>query len=146
MKGISRLSELKTLFGKHGVSRIYIKHLAPHQDNDKNQIMLGSELTNLPFPMVIESRGRSKSVAKKYSKKGESILQAKLDFAWMDQNADLHEAPDAKIIHYQQYPEIRFSGFLNKCTCRPDALRKRRIYHQRFQSPAGILQCRRTGL
>jgi hypothetical protein len=45
--GISSIDQFRNLFRDAGASRIYVKALAPKQDNEKNQIVLASQLEGL---------------------------------------------------------------------------------------------------
>lgn len=124
---VSTISELRGLFGAHGVSTIYVKHLSPRQDNEKNQIYLGGGLdgvTNL-FPATIDVRSPSESTRKRNSAAGKPKLEARINLAWMGGNGCLFPAPNARIIDYFQYPEVRLSGFIGGCEFAPDALRRR---------------------
>lgn len=124
--GIQSIEHVSGLFERHGVSQVYVKRLAPKQDNEKNQIYLGSGLdgaTNL-FPATIVARSPSESTEKRKSSQGKPKVEAQIDLAWLDRAGDLHDAPHARIIDYFQYPEIRFSGFMRGCDDPPDALRR----------------------
>ncbi|MCH9695186.1 MAG: hypothetical protein K0U72_11820 [Gammaproteobacteria bacterium] len=124
--GVRSVDELQDLFARHGVTQLYVKQLAPKQDNEKNQIYLGSGLdgaTNL-FPAAIVARSPSESTEKRKSSQGKPKVEAQIDLAWLDRNGSLHDAPHARIIDYFQYPEIRFSGFMRGCDEPPDALRR----------------------
>ena len=143
--GIRSVEQLRDLFARHGVTQVYAKQLAPKQDNEKNQIYVGSGLdgaTNL-FPATIVARSPSESTRKRKSSAGRPKVEAQLDFAWLSRDGSLHPAPHARIIDYFQYPEIRFSGFMSKCNDPPDALRRdnQAKYGQRILllgvSPAG---------
>ena len=134
--GIKSLDHVQRLFEPHGVSQLYVKHLAPKQDNEKNQIYLGGGLegaANL-FPSTIAPRSASRSAAKAKSARGQPKVEAKLDFAWLGRSGELYDAPHATIIDYFQYPEIRFSGFMRGCGNPPDALRRHKLaeYGARF--------------
>ena len=124
--GIRSIDDLRELFTRHGVTQLYVKQLAPKQDNEKNQIYLGSGLdgaTNL-FPATIVARSASESTEKRKSSQGKPKVEAQIDLAWLDRDGTLHDAPHARIIDYFQYPEIRFSGFMRGCDQPPDALRR----------------------
>jgi len=124
--GIKSIGELRGLFERYGVTQLYVKKLAPKQDNEKNQIYLGSGLdgaTNL-FPATIVPRTPSESTAKPKSSTGRPKVEAQIDLAWLDRQGALHDAPHARIIDYFQYPEVRFSGFMRGCDEPPDALRR----------------------
>lgn len=134
--GIATIRELQGLLRAQGVTTAYVKKLAAKQDNDKNQIYLGSGLdsvTNL-FPARMSVRAASASTAKRGSRAGQPKMEAALRFAWLDADGNRHTAPGARIIDYFQYPEIRFSGFLAGCEGAPDALRRRHqaLYGQRW--------------
>ncbi len=133
---IEDLQQLESLFAAHAVSQLYIKKLAPKQDNEKNQIYLGKGLDGIGnlFPSEVIERSASESTGKRKSSPGKPKVEAKLDFFWLDDEGALHSAPHTKIIDYFQFPEIRLSGFLRDCDCAPDALRrdKQQKYGQRI--------------
>ena len=81
---ITSIEKLRQLFASRGVRTLYIKHLAPKQDNDKNQIYLGSGLDGILnlFPATIIERSASESALKRKSSAGKPKLEAKLRFAW----------------------------------------------------------------
>lgn len=124
---LSTIDQLQELFHGFGVDAIYVKHLSPKQDNDKNQIYLGSGLDGVVnlFPAEISVRSASESLNKRKSEAGKPKLEAKIDLAWIGDDGAVCPAPDARIIDYFQYPEIRLSGFLEGCKSPPDALRRR---------------------
>lgn len=111
-------------FRELGCSQVFIKVLSKNQDNEKNQIYLGSRLEIFSvLPGKVTVGLASASVEKRKSSKGESKLELELLFYWITQGG-LGEAPNAKLINYFQYPEIRFSGFLSQSEAAPDALRR----------------------
>ena len=119
---VSTTADLQELFRRFGVDTIYVKHLSPKQDNDKNQIYLGKGLdgvTNL-FPAEIAARSPSESELKRKSEKGKPKLEARIDLAWIQDDGSLAAAPETRIIDYFQYPEVRLSGFLKRCDNPPD--------------------------
>jgi hypothetical protein len=127
VSGIASLEQLQFVLRGQGVRTAWVKLLSPKQDNEKNQIYLGGGLdgvTNL-FPARIEVRSASESTAKRKSAAGKPKLEAQLDFAWLGENGERHDAPNTRIIDYFQYPEVRMSGFLAGCAAGPDALRRR---------------------
>ena len=126
--GVSSMGQVESLFLSCGVKQVYIKKLAPRQDNEKNQIVLGSAGAKnvlMLFPATMNYRPSSKSEKKRNSQAGEPIVEMLLDFYWLDQSGSRHQAPNAKIINYFQYPEARFSGFASGCPQRPDCLMRR---------------------
>ena len=105
-------------------SQVFIKVLAQKQDNEKNQVNLGSSLEIFSvLPGKVSVGIPSQSAKKPKSSKGEAKLELKLDFYWLTNNG-VAKAPNAKLINYFQYPEIRFSGFLSECKEAPDCLRR----------------------
>ena len=125
--GISSIDQFRNLFSNAGVDRIYVKVLAPKQDNDKNQIVLASQLEGLgnAFPVrEIRLREPSSSTKKRKSAAGRPITEAHLNFFWLNENGDRHHAPDTKLIEYFQYPEARLSGFIKGCEWAPAAIRR----------------------
>ncbi len=105
------LAEVLAQFAHHGAAKIYVKRLAPN-DNSKNQPYFGGHLSELAFLPTGELEG-SNTVSRKTVKPGRKIkYQAPLNLSWMSANGELYKAPNAKLIYYPQYPEVRFSGFL----------------------------------
>lgn len=124
---VHTIENLTNQFRAHGVSTIYVKHLSPKQDNEKNQIYLGSGLdgvTNI-FPATKDVRSLSQSANKRKSKKGRPKLEACINLAWLVENGVLYPAPNTRIIDYFQFAEVRMAGFLLGCKLAPDALRRR---------------------
>lgn len=85
-----------------GVTQIWLKRLADN-DNSKNQVYLGPDLTALNVlptgPLVNDPKKPTR-------------LKSALCFSWLMNNGKLSPAPGAQLILYPQYPEVRFSGFL----------------------------------
>ena len=103
--GVSSFTELEKLFRDKGVRQIFVKHLPQKQDNEKNQIVLGSKgASNLLslFPAEMSYRSLSTSLEKRNSKAGEPIVEMKLNFRWMYSSGSCYAAPKAKIINYFQ--------------------------------------------
>lgn len=123
---IVSIEQLQGLLRSHGVRTAYAKALAPKQDNEKNQIVLGGGLDGVAnlFPARIVPRDASQSVAKRNSDAGTPKLEARIDFDWLSPNGHRTPAPNTRIIDYFQYPEIRLSGFLRGTDWAPDALRR----------------------
>lgn len=113
---IDSLARLLALMTYHGAYRIYAKRLSPN-DNSKNQVYLGggfAALNVLPHGEIYidtTSRGGSKQDRPK----------AALNFFWVD-GEGRHVAPDANLILYPDYPEVRMSGFLRGCRSAPNNL------------------------
>lgn len=113
---IDSLTRLRELMTQSGAYRIYAKRLSPN-DNSKNQVYLGggfSTLNILPHDEIYvdtTSRGGSKRDRPK----------AAVRFFWIDEDGK-HLAPDANLILYPDYPEVRMSGFLLGCQAAPSGL------------------------
>lgn len=117
---IDTLEKLLRAMAAHGATKFYAKKLAPN-DNSKNQVYLGgdySALNILPFGRV-ETDSDSKAGSKR------DRAKAWLSFYWLDENG-IHGAPEAKLILYPKYPEVRLSGFLKRSKRAPSAIMRRR--------------------
>jgi len=107
-------SQFTALLESKGVKRLYMKYLALN-DNSKNQPYLGNDFSAvqvLPHQDVFSDNNNFK---------------AKLDFYWLDDETNLNLAPNAQLILYPNYPEIRFSGFLKGAQNPPGNLMNGRI-------------------
>lgn len=113
---IDSLARLLELMTHHGAYRIYAKKLSPN-DNSKNQVYLGggfAALNIIPHSAIYvdqTSRAGSKQDRPK----------AAVKFFWIDADGK-HPAPDANLILYPDYPEVRMSGFLRGCPAAPNNL------------------------
>lgn len=108
------LSRLIEIYRAQGVGRIIYKKLSPN-DNSKNQPYMGGHLTDLgflPTGEIVESKSTSKKTT---NLKRQIKYTCSLNFLWVSAEGDLYKTPDAKLIYYPQYPEVRLSGFISKC-------------------------------
>lgn len=117
---IESIQNLLSLFESHGATRFYAKQLAPN-DNSKNQLYLGgdySALNIIPYKDIYADESNMAG--------GKNIrAKANINFFWIYEEGK-YNAPDAQLILYPQYPEVRMSGFLNKCEKKPsDIMRVR---------------------
>ncbi len=94
-----------------GSKSIYIKKLAPN-DNSKNQPYFGAHLTDLPFIPTGDIQASVSKSNKTSDPKRKIKYQASVNLTWTDAGGNLYPAPNSKLIYYPQYPEVRFSGFL----------------------------------
>jgi hypothetical protein len=112
-------------FRQEGVRTLLVKALAEN-DNSKNQVYLGGDSTVLSVlrPVrILEQVAAGRATRKRV--RGVSF-HAELNLAWLGDDGVTTPAPHAKLIYYPQYPEIRFSGFLQGCARAPsDLLRGR---------------------
>jgi hypothetical protein len=98
------LDTLRSLMRAAGVIQLLSKDLAPN-DNSKNQPYLGGDFQTLSILPAGEIKAER-------TEKGRETLKAKLLFFWLQPDGTRERAPNAQIILYPQYPEIRLSGFL----------------------------------
>ena len=105
------LSTLVRMLSDHGATHIYAKNLAAN-DNSKNQIYCSGHLTDLSFLKPISVNPTPSASLKTKDPKRKVKFIAPLDFAWLTPEGGLVQAPNAKLIYYPQYPEVRLSGFL----------------------------------
>jgi len=103
------LQKLRSMLRDHGVKRLFVKHLAPN-DNSKNQPYFGGDFSSLNVIPTGDIEVYKSVSAKK--KKEETIFRAPVNMSWLSPNGEMYPAPNAKLILYPQYPEVRFSGFL----------------------------------
>jgi len=103
-----------------GATRFYAKRLAPN-DNSKNQVYLGGgfgALNIIPHgPIGDDDTERAGSVRDR--------AKAAVQFFWIDE-LGVSPAPDAQLILYPKYPEVRMSGFLKGAERAPNVLMKSR--------------------
>jgi hypothetical protein len=109
------LTQVRHHMKRLGVERIYAKFLAAN-DNSKNQPYFGGDFGVLN----ILPAGRPEASSSPSSNSG--IFKAKLDFSWLADNGSAYRAPNAKLILYPQYPEVRFSGYLSGTEKAPSGL------------------------
>jgi hypothetical protein len=116
------LSNLLRIFSDNGCKKVYAKSLSAN-DNSKNQVYFGGsyEVLNLLPIKEIYSDSDDKGGGKK------TRFKTKLDFSWINENGERNSAPDAQLILYPKYPEVRFSGFLKGCKDAPSELMANRI-------------------
>lgn len=113
MHEYGNLAKLTAMMGAVGVRRLYAKHLADN-DNSKNQIYLGGgfeALNILPFGEIYDD-----------SSEKHQILKAPLKMRWLFPDGSHSPAPNAQLILYPQYPEVRMSGFLRGSANAPNDL------------------------
>jgi hypothetical protein len=120
-KWLSRI-DLTTVFRllkDSGATEVLYKVL-PRNANSKNQVYLAPDLSQLgkiPSGEV--------SLHQSTSRKGggvDAVFRSALNFYWIREDGRACLAPDAKLIFYPQYPEVRFSGFLRGCSDAPSSL------------------------
>ncbi|QXL84416.1 MvaI/BcnI family restriction endonuclease [Comamonas sp. NLF-1-9] len=113
------LSTVFDLFRAHGAKELLYKIL-PQNANSKNQVYLASDLSQLGKLPTGEVHAHESVSGKNGG--AEAVFRASLEFYWLDETGGAYLAPEAKLIAYPQYPEVRFSGFLRGCTKAPSNL------------------------
>lgn len=107
------LARLLDLMAHRGVSRVFVKRLASN-DNSKQQIYAGpgfAALNIFPNGGITEAPHVVGSVRPRF--------YSPVAFHWMLPSGELSRAPDAKLILYPRYPEVRLSGFLRGAASAP---------------------------
>ena len=102
--------KLIDLLKKHGATGFLYKELSEN-DNSKNQIYLGGSyeaLQEIPHGEI-----------KTFSNLSRPNYKADLDFWWLSEDGMIYKAPNAQMILYPKYPEVRLSGFLKGCAKAP---------------------------
>ncbi len=123
-----------TMLQDNGVTEVLYKVL-PRNANSKNQVYLGGTDLSQFGKIPAGEMTAHVSVSEKNGRQ-EAVFQAPLEFYWIGQNGNPSHAPEAKLIFYPQYPEVRFSGFLKGCKNPPSALWAK---DKRGQEPGRIL-------
>ncbi|MCM8530804.1 MAG: MvaI/BcnI restriction endonuclease family protein [Lentisphaeraceae bacterium] len=103
------LDQVKDIFHDQGVEHVYYKLLAPN-DNSKNQVYIASHLDELKFLPQGELKSQNSSSQKKSKDSVRFLYSFKMK--WLTADGISIDAPNSKMIYYPQYPEVRFSGFL----------------------------------
>lgn len=114
------LQNLKSLFNDNGCTKVYIKKLSPN-DNSKNQVYFGGNFEILNILPISEIKNEE---AGDWNKER---FKATINFSWVGEDGNLYPAPNAQLILYPKYPEVRFSGFLAKCQNAPSELMTQRL-------------------
>lgn len=103
-------SSLANLMISLGAKRAVYKPLSEN-DNSKQQIYLGSDftfITELPFGEIT-----------RYPDVKLPNFKAPVDLWWINENGETAPAPEAQLILYPKYPEVRLSGFMRGCITAP---------------------------
>lgn len=108
------LGGLIDIFRSNGVVRVIYKNLSPN-DNSKNQPYVGGHLTDLGFLPTGDIIETDSIFAKSKDLKRKIKYTTSLNYSWLSSDGSKYPAPDAKLIYYPQYPEVRLSGFVNRC-------------------------------
>lgn len=102
-----------------GATEVIYKVL-PRNANSKNQVYMAPDLSQLGKIPSGEVTLHDSTSQKNGGE--EAVFRSGLKFYWIGENGNAFHAPEAKLIFYPQYPEVRFSGFLRGCSHSPSAL------------------------
>mgnify|MGYP001317669806 FL=1 len=109
------LTKLLKILSQRNCQKVYVKRLAAN-DNSKNQVYLGGSfdvLNILPIQNIAsDDEGDWKRTR----------FKSKLNFYWVTEDGEINIAPDAQLILYPKYPEVRLSGFLKRARNAPSDL------------------------
>lgn len=114
------LDKLISIIHDLGGKKIYIKNLSPN-DNSKNQVYFGGSFEILNILPISEIFSDSSGDWNK------ERFKATVDYSWINEDGSLSKAPNAQLILYPKYPEVRFSGFLKGCDKPPSDLMTKRM-------------------
>ena len=117
---IQSLRSLEQILAAKDVDRLFVKKMSPN-DNSKNQVYLGG---NFEVLNIIPNKGVYTDDGREGSKRDR--FKADITFFWIDANGSIYPAPSAQLILYPKYPEVRMSGFLQKCEKAPSAMMQSR--------------------
>ena len=113
------LATVFAMLRNNGVTEVIYKTL-PKNANSKNQVYLAADFSQLG--KIPSGEVTAHVSASEKSGKQEAVFRSALDFYWLDENGQPQHAPKAQLIFYPQYPEVRFSGFLQGCKNPPTSL------------------------
>ncbi|MDZ4809979.1 MAG: MvaI/BcnI family restriction endonuclease [Bacteroidota bacterium] len=114
------LDSLFKIFSDKACNKVYVKRLSPN-DNSKNQVYLAGSfdvLNILPSGEIFDDTDGQRKT---------KTLKSKLDFYWISNEENISHAPNAQLILYPDYPEVRFSGFLKGSKNAPSELLASRL-------------------
>jgi hypothetical protein len=114
------LKTLLSIYSNQSCQKVYVKKLSAN-DNSKNQVYLGGSFDILNILPIKEITTEDAGEWKK------ERFKTKLDYYWLDEEGLLSSAPDAQLILYPKYPEVRFSGFLRGSKKAPSNLMATRV-------------------
>ena len=114
------LNNLLKIFTDLNCQKLFVKKLSSN-DNSKNQVYFGGNFEVLNILPIKDITADNEGGWKK------TRFKTKIDYYWVTQEGQLNPAPDAQLILYPKYPEVRFSGFLKGSKNAPSDLMASRI-------------------
>ena len=114
------LQTLFKIYSDYDQNKVYVKRLSPN-DNSKNQVYLGGSFEVLNILPIKDITNEAPGDWER------ERFKTKIDFYWITDEGSLAHAPEAQLILYPKYPEVRFSGFLKRSKGAPSDLMTVRI-------------------
>jgi hypothetical protein len=114
------LKKLLNIFSDKNCKQVFVKRLSAN-DNSKNQVYFGGNFEVLNILPIKEITSQEPGDWKR------TRFKTQLDFSWINEEGELSIAPEAQLILYPKYPEVRFSGFLKGSKNAPSHLMANRI-------------------
>lgn len=112
------IDQVYALLRNAGAESIWVKRLVAN-NNSKQQVWLASDPSDLSFlPLGTPTYTPGKSQKKRA---GSPVIQIPVPWYWVTPDG-INEAPNSKFCYYPQYPEVRFSGFLQGSKNAPSEL------------------------
>lgn len=112
------IRQVCALLNEAGADSIWVKRLVAN-NNSKQQVWLAGDPSDLSFlPLGVPKYEKSNSKKKSSS---DYVIQIPIPWKWVTPNG-IFDAPNSKMCYYPQYPEVRFSGFLQGCESGPSDL------------------------
>lgn len=113
--------QIERAFSDLGCTHLLVKVMTGNQGNTKQQIYCGTDFSQTSRLPMGEPRAFAGTSTKKGG--GRAIFRAPIKFSWLRPFSFAPApAPDAKLIFYPQYPEVRLSGFIRGCDDPPTSL------------------------
>lgn len=101
-----------------GAESIWVKKLGKN-NNSKQQVWLANDPSDLSFlPLGVPTYTPTRSQKRKA---GSPVIQIPVSWHWVTPDGEFN-APNSKLCYYPQYPEVRFSGFLQGAKDAPSEL------------------------
>lgn len=76
---------------------------------------MAGHITDLGFIPTGDVTETSSTSRKTNNPKRQVKYTFELDYTWISPEGKIYPAPNAKLIYYPQYPEVRLSGFVTRC-------------------------------
>ena len=111
------LKALLKMLSANGCGKVYIKELK-RNNNTKNQFYLGSGFDVLNILPTQEILADSSDIGGRKK----DTFKSKLNYYWLGDDGTKYLVPNAQLILYPRYPEVRLSGLVRGCDNAPSEL------------------------